>query len=99
MLVDNERVVLRLKSRLREKRSWGQDELFRVIAELEVESVLDGDVSTPSDLVPPGTDGPLPEDRESRPEGMPESNPLLAEGARHGTEHQHEGGREAAVTR
>lgn len=91
MLVDTERVLLHLKARLREKRSWGQDELYRVIAELEVESVLDGDTPDPADLVPPGesTDGPLPEGRESRPEAMPQSTPpLLAEGARNGNRHR-----------
>lgn len=96
MLVDNDRVVLHLKGRLSEKRSWGADELFRLIAELEVASVLDGDASTPSDLVPPDAqqDGPLPEGREdSRPGAMPESHhPLLAEGARNGSRNEEHAG-------
>lgn len=38
MLIDHERVLLGLKAHIATKRSHGQDELLRKLAELEVES-------------------------------------------------------------
>lgn len=87
MLVDNDRVVLHLKARLQEKRSWGRAELFQLIAELEVQSNTDGDMPVPSDLVPPGTahEGSLPEGRNRRPEGISGSHEGDEHGSRNGS--------------
>lgn len=89
MLVDHERVLLGIKEKILEKRSWGSKELFLEIARLEVEHQLDGDVSDPTVLTPPSdkdTEDHSGEGRESRPGAMSGSQtPLLAGGARNGS--------------
>jgi hypothetical protein len=95
MLVDADRVLLCLKGELQAKRSWGRDELFRLIAKLEVESVLDGDVPLPaSDPDEAGTDheGPLPTAAAEKPgeRDAPTRRPSTRQlkGARNGSQHE-----------
>jgi len=91
MLVDYDRVVLRLKHELQRKRSWGKRELTELITDLEVECTLDGDPPA-RELQAPETEGPLDEAAPQGPAApMPErTNPLGAEGASNGKQDKHE---------
>jgi hypothetical protein len=86
MLVDAERVLLRLKQELIKKNSWGQRELSQMLMRLEVECTLDNDPPSAPALSEPEHEGPLRKGAE-RQSGMPDgSHPLVAEGATNGRE-------------
>lgn len=80
MLVDYERAWFRLKRVVSEKRSHGQRDLALAMANLEVECMLDNDEPPPEATV----SRPLTEVDKSAAAMPANTNPLLAQEARHG---------------
>ena len=87
--IDFDRAWLRLKAHVAEKRSHGQDELFRVMAEIELESATDPALRVSAH---DGPLRPLPYAGDRLPET---ANPLAAEEAADG-KRDGQGDRQAA---